>query len=199
MPQPPEEFYSSISEEFAEEYAMENMPQVYIDLLDRFIELVEGEKVLDAGCGPGRDTEYFVENGLDATGIDLGEDMIRHAEENKKGRFKLMDVKDLEFEDGEFDGVWSNTLVNLFPPEEMPDVVSELARVTRKNGVVYISFKIGKGSIMREAYGGEVKQYRVSEEKAREILESQGLEIVEMNVSETSGGFTSAGTFCRKK
>lgn len=186
MTERPEKFYSKGAEQFAEKYSLEEMPQTYIDLLDSFIEKVGEGKVLDAGCGPGRDIEYFEQQGLDAVGIDLSQGMIEHAEENKKGTFHIMDVKHLEFPGDKFAGVWCNTVMHFFPPEEMPEVLDELKRVLKPGGTFYVSFKIGEGTFIRERYGSEVKQYLISEEKAREMLEERDLKIEEVNKAEVA-------------
>ncbi len=187
MTERPEKFYSKGAEQFAEKYGLEEMPQDYIDLLDSFAEKVHGKKVLDAGCGPGRDTEYLTKKGLNATGVDLAEGMIEHAEKNKEGNFHVMDIKNLEFLGNEFAGVWCNTVMHFFPPEEMPEVLDELKRVLEDGGVFYVSFKIGEGTFIRERYGSQVKQYLISEEKAREMLEERNLKIKEVNRAEVSG------------
>lgn len=187
MTERPEEFYSKGAEQFAEKYSIEEMPEDYIQLLDKFAEKVESGKVLDAGCGPGRDTEYLTEKGLEATGVDLAEGMIKHAEKNKKGDFHIMDIKNLEFPRNEFEGLWCNTVMHFFPPEEMPEVLDELKRVTKEKGVFYVSFKIGEGTFMRERYGSEVKQYLIPEEKARKMLNERGLKIKDVNKAEVAG------------
>lgn len=186
MTEKPEKFYSKGAEQFAEKYSLEEMPQDYMDLLDSFVKRVGQGKVLDAGCGPGRDTEYFTEQGLEAEGVDLAEGMIEHAEENKKGIFHVMDIKNLEFPKKEFAGVWCNTVMHFFPPEEMQEVLEELKRVLKDGGTFYVSFKIGEGTFIRERYGSEVKQYLISEEKARRMLEDQGLSIEKINRAEVA-------------
>jgi ubiquinone/menaquinone biosynthesis C-methylase UbiE len=186
MTERPEQFYSEGAKQFAEKYSIQEMPEDYIQLLDKFAEKVGKGKVLDAGCGPGRDTEYLTEKGLDVTGIDLAEGMIEHAKDNKKGLFKKMDIRDLEFEDNNFEGIWCNTVMHFFPPEQMPEILDELKRVLKDEGVFYISFKIGEGTFMRERYGSEVKQYLIPEKRARKMLEEKGLQIKDVNRAEVS-------------
>ena len=183
----PEEFYSRGAEKFAEKYSMKNMPQAYKDLLDIFAEKEEKGKVLDAGCGTGRDIEYLTEIGLDVKGIDLAEGMIQHAKKNKKGKFQKMDVRDLEFNNEEFEGIWCNTVIHFFPKEEMSEVLDEFKRTVKPGGTLYVSFKIGGGTFIRERYGSEVKQYLIPEEKARKMLEDKGLKIEKVNKAELSG------------
>ena len=42
---------------------------------DKFIHALNGPKVLDFGCGSGRDTKYFLESGLQVTAVDGSEEM----------------------------------------------------------------------------------------------------------------------------
>ena len=48
---------------------------------DKFIHALNGPKVLDFGCGSGRDTKYFLESGLQVTAVDGSEEMCRYASE----------------------------------------------------------------------------------------------------------------------
>lgn len=198
MPEKPEEFYSQGAEEFAKNQSIENMPQDYLDLLDKFIDAVDSGKVLDAGCGPGRDVEYFIENGLEAIGVDLAEGMIEHAEKNKKGEYHLMNIRNLGFKDNEFNGVWCNTVMQFFPPEEMQEVISELDRVLKPEGVLYISFKAGDGTAMREEYGENVKNYLIPEQEARKMLEKEDYTILETDSAEIND-LKVLNLICRKK
>lgn len=48
--------------------------------LNKFISMLPKKaKVLDAGCGPGRDVQYFKDYGIDIIGIDAAEKMIEEA------------------------------------------------------------------------------------------------------------------------
>ena len=44
---------------------------------DKFIEILPGKRVLDFGCGSGRDTKYFIEAGLDVTATDGSEELCK--------------------------------------------------------------------------------------------------------------------------
>ncbi len=198
MAEDPVEFYSRGADTFAENNSLGDMPQEYLELLRKFCDLTGSGKILDAGCGHGRDTEFFTGNGLEAVGVDLAEKMIEKARERKSADFRLMDIRDLDFEDEQFDGVWCNNVIIFFPYDEMPQVISELYRILKPGGLFFISFKLGDGELEREKYGGTVKQHLVSRERARELLESEGLEIVETCMGETTGGFDVLDVFCRK-
>ncbi|MFB6116219.1 MAG: class I SAM-dependent methyltransferase [Candidatus Nanosalina sp.] len=173
MPADPEEFYTKGAEEFAENHRLDDRPGVK-EKLEKFCKELEGNKVLDAGCGPVEEPDEFVERGFDYTGIDIAPGMIEYARENRKGDFHVMDMKDTDFQDERFDGVWCNASIFFVLPDEMREALQELARVLKTGGKLYINFKLGQGSFLKEKYGDEIRQYLVSEKKAREMLESAG-------------------------
>lgn len=186
MPDIPEHFSQTV-EEFVEENSIEDMPDAYIALLDKFIELVEDGKILDAGCGHGKDVEYFIENGLDAVGIDVSTGMIEYARENMEGEYHVMDVRNLEFEDEAFEGVWCNTVMQFLAPGDMETAVQEFNRVLEPDGVFYVTFKLGDGTIMTEQYGDEIERNLVSRDRAEAIVREHGFKILETHTAELNG------------
>ena len=73
--------------------------------LAKFVSMLPKKgKVLDAGCGPGRDTAYLQEDGLDVVAVDISEGMIEEAKKNDVKAIKgdLLNIISNE----EFDGIW---------------------------------------------------------------------------------------------
>jgi ubiquinone/menaquinone biosynthesis C-methylase UbiE len=53
-----------------------------------------GSRLLDLGCGPGRDAKYFSNEGFDVTGVDFSSAMLEIAKvEAPKANFKLFDIE----------------------------------------------------------------------------------------------------------
>ena len=163
------DFYSRGAEKFAENYSIDNINENYLDLVNDFAERIEGSKVLDAGCGPGRDSQLLSDKGFNVTGIDLSEEMIGIAKE-KEGDFHVMDVRDLDFEDNTFDAVLANQLLVFFSGDERREAFNELSRVLKSGGVLFLGLKEGEGEFIRQRYGSSVKQYPMNEKEARELL-----------------------------
>ena len=46
---------------------------------DKFLNALPGKRVLDFGCGSGRDTKYFLGNGLAVTAMDGSEELCKYA------------------------------------------------------------------------------------------------------------------------
>src|SRR3989344_6767266 len=52
--------------------------------LTEFVSMIpKGAKILDAGCGTGRDSKYLKEDGLEVVSIDLADGMIKEAKESE--------------------------------------------------------------------------------------------------------------------
>ena len=87
-------------------------------------------EILDVGCGP---ESWLFRLGLKPTGLDLSESYI--AEWVKKGARGVVGSADaLPFAEASFDGVWSIGLLHHLPDDVVQRVMSECARVCRRNG-----------------------------------------------------------------
>jgi SAM-dependent methyltransferase len=119
-----------------------------------------------------------------------------------------MDVRDLDFYDGTFDGVWCNTVMQFVPHEEKSGAVKELARVLKSGGVFYTTFKLVSEEKLDEE-GDEARiyvrgsdsmtRYLLTEEEMKDLLENAGLEITESEVSGELEGPTVVNVFAEKK
>lgn len=198
MVEDPVRYHSENAEAFAADHPFEEKPDAFVRLLDRFVDLVGDGRVLDAGCGPGHEVDYFVRQGMDAVGVDAAEGMIAHARAHSRGEFRRMDLRDLEFDDGSFDGVWCNTTMQFFPPQEMERALDEFDRVLRSGGVFYVTFKMGEGSVVTGDYGMEVERYLVPEDRARAMVAERGYEILDADRSELEWGLEVLNLFARK-
>lgn len=69
-------FYNKNAKAFAEETAFVDFKETQ----DKFINILQGKRVLDFGCGAGRDSKYFVEAGLDVVAIDGSAELCQIAE-----------------------------------------------------------------------------------------------------------------------
>lgn len=100
--------------------------------------------VLDAGCGPGHWTAFLRELGADAEGIDLVPAFVDGARERFPGvAFEVGDLERLPFGDGALGGVLSWYSVIHAPPERVPAILHEFARVLRPGGTLLAGFFAG--------------------------------------------------------
>jgi len=208
----PVTWFNENFEQFVEPLSLEREGmKEYRDLLERFGKLLGGNgKILDAGCGWGRDVNYFVQNGFDAHGIDKAPRPLSYGIDNypvqdMENRLHRMDVADLGFKDQTFDGVWCNSVIHFYPPEKMSEPVSELSRVLKENGVLYISFKLSedkpRSSIRTEKDGSKVKRYLMPPEKIQELLKKHDMDIIreQSEIEREKFEHPVWNIFCRKR
>ncbi len=124
-----------------------------------------GARVLDAGCGSGRDSLVFLAKGHDVTAFDASEAMSRLASGRLGFPVLRMSFDEVEFEDA-FDGVWACASLVHVPRQDLSGALRRLARALKPGGVLYASFKYGDAETVR---GGRLfSDYR--EETFKDML-----------------------------
>jgi ubiquinone/menaquinone biosynthesis C-methylase UbiE len=111
------------------------------------LQLPVGSRGLDAGCGIGQPALLLAEAVGPAghvTGLDLLPELLVYAEEiaeraglSERISFRQGDVRELPFDDGTFDWVWSVDCVGYAPLEPLP-LIKKITRVVKPGGVVAI-------------------------------------------------------------
>lgn len=106
--------------------------------------LAPGTRVLDAGCGSGRDAKAFKEMGYRVEVFDASPAMVELAREHTGLPVHLMTFADVDWKE-EFDGIWCCASLLHVPAVELPGVMRRLADALKPGGVWYVSFKYGDG------------------------------------------------------
>jgi 2-polyprenyl-3-methyl-5-hydroxy-6-metoxy-1,4-benzoquinol methylase len=106
--------------------------------------LPPGGKILDAGCGSGRDSRLLSESGFDVTAIDGSAEMVAAAKQLTELPVQHLMFQQLAIEE-QFDGVWACASLLHVPLNELDDVLSRLVASLRPGGILYVSFKEGDG------------------------------------------------------
>ena len=127
----------------AEDFAHSTLDIPFSSVQDRFLSLVpEGGRILDFGCGSGRDTRYFLSRGFKVDATDGSPKMADIA-----GRNTGIPVQCLRFQDlavqNRYDGIWACASILHVPEEELPEVLLRMSRAAKPQGILYISFKYG--------------------------------------------------------
>lgn len=210
MTEETEEYYTENAAEWSEKYGQ--IYEAMEPILEEFVQKVGEGKILDAGCGNGKHTEFFASHEkIRAVGVDSAPGILEEAVERRKVRkaeYKRMDVRELSFQDETFDGVWCNTVMQFIPHEEKPGTVEELSRVLKLDGVFYTTFKLVSQRKLEEE-GEEARIYvrgsdgmtrhLVAEGEARKLLEDAGLEVQQLRRSDELEGPPVANVFAEKK
>lgn len=101
---------------------------------------LKNKKVLDVGCGDGVDLAILAKRGAKVFGIDPSIEFIKKAQiNNPTGIFKEGIGENIPADDKSFDVVVSKWAIQTSP--DVPKVLSEIARVIKKNGMMVILSK----------------------------------------------------------
>jgi SAM-dependent methyltransferase len=142
----PEAAYDAVAGEYARRIYGELSHKPFDRaLLDRFAAAVKDQgPAADVGCGPGHVARYLHERGVRMVGIDLSAQMIEQARALNPGiDFARGDMRKLDLADGSLAGVVAFYSLIHIPREEVTEVLRELARVLRPDGLLLVGFHVG--------------------------------------------------------
>lgn len=143
--------------------------------------LFQTRRILDLGCGDGKDLPIFRSHGLDPVGLDYAEEMLEIAGRRcPRALLVLADMRNpLFFMDAQFWGVWTSSTIAHIPRDELPGLLCEIRRVLRENGVLYITTRRGESGLYRIPYLGiEVHRTRYTVEEISSILKDLSFQII---------------------
>jgi SAM-dependent methyltransferase len=123
-----------------------------IDLAKTYAELLENAptgktlEVLDLGCGPGRDSAFFLSRGFSVTSVDASLAMIDLARHHNPDA-RVERIEEICYVD-EFDVVWASASLLHLPRYCLFSVFERIRTSLRVGGVFYASFKVGEGDFV---------------------------------------------------
>lgn len=129
-------------------HLLNTLGQADIYLVDQFMRgrILPGFKVLDAGCGTGRNSAFLVKVGYDVSGIDLSEEAIRFIKSEGQtwggafdaSQFLVADLSDIPFDDARFDCVLCSAVLHFAESRgHFSRMFGELARVLKPGGLLW--------------------------------------------------------------
>ncbi|MGD2205373.1 MAG: class I SAM-dependent methyltransferase [Anaerolineae bacterium] len=180
--------YDHVAADFAAQWGDLPLEQA----LSAFAERITGRRrVLDLGCGPGRDVDFMSQIGCRLVGLDLSIGMLSEARcRLPDADLVRADLRCAPFATAAFDGIWACASLLHVPRVQFPDAVAEVARLLRRpGGLFYLSLKRGHGERWVAGIGGRrifFVYYQPSEVETR--LRQAGFQILEGWVSSDSAG-----------
>ena len=104
--------------------------------------LQKASHILDFGCGSGRDTKYFLEQGYGVEAVDGSQELCKLASEYTGIKVKNMLFQELA-EVGKYDGIWACSSILHLPIDELAEVMRKMVVALKERGIIYTSFKYG--------------------------------------------------------
>ena len=136
-------YYDNNLEEYKKLWLNDFNKNYSFDIPDIFLSYLKGNNVLDLGCGTGRDSKYFIDNGYNVTSIDGSIKMCELATSYLNKEVINMNFLDIEYKNL-FDGVFACASLLHLSNEDLILVLKKISNALKQNGVLYTCFKYGE-------------------------------------------------------
>ena len=189
----------------AEEYSRRTADMHPKEEAEKFLKLLPpNPKIVDLGCGSGRDAKIFSEKNYSVTGIDFSPKMLEIANRDApKANFLLMDLTTLSFPANSFDGAWANASFLHIPKNSIVDTLNGVYKLLKVGGYFYIKVKEGSGEVIErdERYGVDKFWSYFQPKEFEALLTNAGFHIVEIYTTVKSSSYQThpyLHAFCKK-
>jgi SAM-dependent methyltransferase len=155
-------------------------------LLDQLLKgrYTKDMKILDVGCGEGRNAVYFLHKNYSIFGIDTNEVAIQYCRYLSKSirpetdihRFQVGDGADIPFHEAAFDAVLSSAVLHFSEGHShFWKMIAEIHRVLKPGGIFWMRMCTGFGIILEESVDLGEGRYALPDGSERYVLQQQGL------------------------
>lgn len=185
-------------------YAKNNLaPKPYVQkVLDNFINIIPGKKVLDAGCAHGSESKYFASRGFEVTGIDISPEFIELAKSNCPNcTFIVADMRHPSARLKNFDAIWANASFLHIPKENGLTTLEGFNKILKSGGVLYVSVMEGNFNSSREnkQMNWPARHFSdYSQEELENLINKSGFKVLTSGKDKTDWGPTFLNYFCKK-
>ena len=120
------------------------------ELRDKFIRKINNNgKILDLGCGSGRDSKAFINLGFKVTAVDGSEKLAKLASEFIGENVIVSTFENLSIDES-FNGVWACASLLHINSVELEELLMKIEKYLYNNGILYMSFKYGNTDFIDE-------------------------------------------------
>ena len=121
-------------------------PDWKIEVREKFCSLIKKENkktLLELGAGPGYDSQFFMNNGLTVTAIDISSEMVKNCKDKGIDAYEL-DFYNLSSLGKRFDCIYAMNTILHVPKDDLPHVLNEINSVLEVNGLFYMGLYGGQ-------------------------------------------------------
>jgi len=149
--------------------------------LYKFHELLPAGRLLEIGCGAGRDAQDLIRLGYKYVGTDISGPQLVLARKNNPGaRFEQVSLYDLDFPEP-FDGFWCAAVLVHVPKNRTVEALSAIRRNLVPGAIGFLAIKEGKGErleIRDELGSSEFLFTYWEDDEFREVLRQEGFKVL---------------------
>lgn len=169
----------------------------------KFLDLIKIENkksLLELGAGPGRDSKFFMDEGLEVVATDLSSEMIKLCKVKGLNAFE-MGFCDIHTLNKKFDSVWALNCLLHVEKKNLPLVLNEIDSVLKPNGVFFMGVYGGQDSegIWKEDFYNPPRFFSFfTDEKLQQVV-SKHFDIISFEKIETGSKYDFQALILRKR
>ena len=123
-------------------------PTKLAKIAEKLFQENNSQKILEVGCGQGRDAIYFSQLGFDVHAFDISANAIKSLSSvkgrmnlNKLNVFEHNVLEPLDFPEEYFDFIYSNLALQFFDLKNLSKILKNISNVMKKNSSFLLSTK----------------------------------------------------------
>lgn len=117
---------------------------------NKFLEYMRpNSRILDLGCGSGRDSLFFKKKGFSVTAVDGSPEMCKQASSLIGDEVRCLLFEDLDYRN-HFQGIWACASLLHVPKDDMQAILKRVSVAMVMHGVLYVSYKYGTEQRVKE-------------------------------------------------
>ena len=169
------EYYSNHAEQYSEETAELDLAEAYRLFLPH---VPDGGQILDAGCGPGRDSSYFSMRGYEVTSFDPCAEFVEIGRSKYQLSIQKHDFRSFQ-SNQQFDGIWCLASMLHLERGELLPIFQKFSSMLKPGGVLFASFKHGSGELRKSD-----RVFTLMNDQLFEFIHSQlsGVDLIERDL-----------------
>jgi SAM-dependent methyltransferase len=133
-------YYDKNSSQYYQQTAFINISDIYHEFEDH---IPRGSLILDAGCGVGRDTRYFIKHGYRVVSFDASEEMVKLCRQYPFAYCLHRSFSEVSFTE-EFDAVWACASLVHLSDTKLQEAICQISNAAKPGGIIYFSLKMRK-------------------------------------------------------
>ena len=179
------DYYNQNYKQLSERYESASVDNVHNSLLSCF---QKGDRLLELGCGSGRDASWMTTQGVDVNGIDGSKQMVEEATKihpelhGKLSQGILPEI--LDSMEGPFNGIYSIAVLMHLSPSLLPEIFRKIHSLLVSGGKFFFSVSLERDDI--DDNGLDAKGRYFSSQSQKEwiqLSESCGYRNIEASVN----------------
>lgn len=184
------------SKHWKEYYSTDIAPSGPSSFAEKVLTQIEfGQHILDIGCGNGRDSIFFAENGIQVDAIDRSEsaiDLCKSKYIDSEINFSYGDITHLANKGLKYDSIYCRFVIHAMPVEEEIDLIRTSFDLLKKGGFIFVECRSINDPLSREGevlspterLHGHYRRFIIPYELDDRLVKN-GFEVIE--ISEHSG------------